>query len=123
MSTPPWFGTDEPEFMPRVRRTFADQLTARMRTLRDACTVLAQEPGSAEAIEQIRATAHDLSGTAATVGAAEVGRLAIGITNTMREWSRDTPDADPPVSELTTRVAELEEAGREFLGWMEWKPA
>ena len=87
MDTPPWKGIDEPDFMPKIRRTFAELLPGRLERGRRALDgLLAHGPAEVEAdLEALRGVAHDLAGTARTMGAPEVGDHALSVTATLRE--------------------------------------
>jgi len=124
MDIPPWSGADDPPYMPRIRRVFAGQLGERTDKVRQMIdTLRAGDTAPAEMAEQLIAAVHDLSGTSASVGAAELGALAFGLAVRGEAW-RKLPDAvsgDEREAAITDLKALLDAAAR-FQRWMEFAP-
>lgn len=125
MDIPPWSGADDPPYMPRIRRVFADRLGERMEKVRQTIHALRSHADAtpAETAERLVGAVHDLSGTSASVGAAELGALAFGLAARAQAW-RELPDsvsADEREAAITDLEALLDAAAR-FQGWMESAP-
>lgn len=98
----------EPEFMPRMRRLFADGLGERQARLNRgldgvAESIAADRPLREEDLEELFLASHSLKGTAPGFGAEELGWLAEGLCRLVKEW---TPDA-PPAPDQMERAREL----------------
>lgn len=107
MNIPP-VQQSEPDFMPRMRRLFADGLPARQERLHrgldgvEEC-LSAGHPPREEDLEELFLASHSLKGTAPGFGAEELGWLADCLCRLVKEW---TPKA-PPAPEALERAREL----------------
>ena len=122
LKTPPWHGMDEPEFMARVRQTFLEQLPDRVRDITESAADLA-DPEAVEhrqAADRLLSAAHNLKGTAGTVGAEEMGVLASRLAATARRWQdQPTPPTPEEVAAVTRDATALAATAEQFRTWME----
>ncbi len=98
----------EPEFMPRMRRLFADGLGERQVRLNRgldgvADCLAAGRPLREGDLEELFLASHSLKGTAPGFGAEELGWLADCLCRLVKEWS---PEA-PPAPDQMERAREL----------------
>lgn len=125
LKTPPWHGMNEPEFMARVRQTFLEQLPDRVRDITESASDLSAPDGAdhREASERLLSAAHNLKGTAGTVGAEEMGVLANRLATTARRWLEQSgaPGIDE-VAAVARDAAALADTADEFRSWMELDP-
>ncbi len=101
--------------MPRMRRMFADGLTARqdkmMRGLEGvAASVAAGQPPEAADLEELFLASHSLKGTAPGFGAEDLGWVADRLCRLVKPWSPETP---PDSAQLEQARAFLDEIARE----------
>jgi chemotaxis protein histidine kinase CheA len=103
----------EPEFMPRMRRLFADGLGERQARLTrgldgvEEC-VSAGRPLREGDLEELFLASHSLKGTAPGFGAEELGWIADCLCRLVKDW---TPEAPPSTDRLVQ--------AREFLAQIE----
>lgn len=124
MSLPPWHGIEEPDFLPDIRRQFADYLPGRMQRAREALDLIALTPGEFRSyLDDLFTVVHDLSGTASSLGGVELGEVAKRVAAAVRPWTKsDSPPDALDIEEVDTVLKELEARSSEFLGWMDVDP-
>jgi HPt (histidine-containing phosphotransfer) domain-containing protein len=99
-----------------VRRSFADRLPERLDAARRARGELAGSGLGDEGRAALFKAAHNIAGTAASLGGERLGRVAALVARSVDE-RRDPGELD--AGELGPLLEEFEAAALEFLGWME----
>lgn len=112
---PPWRHADDPPWLGRVREVFAERLAVRLAAVERARGEAARGEIGAATRQALFKAAHDVAGTAASVGGARLGRAARAVAE--RVDLRGAPGAVEPTPALSADLTEFDAAARQFLRW------
>ena len=120
---PPWTGQNEPEYMPRLRRHFAESLDDRLSVADAALARLSDpahvpEPGSPRPERSLHLFAHSLQGTAPGLGGSRLGDLGYELAEYTRDWETGGIPAGG-LDGARRQVDEIRAAAAEYRGWVE----
>lgn len=110
----------EPDFMPRLRRIFADGLperVARMRRGLDgvAAAVAAGVPPGEDHLEELFLASHSLKGTAPGFGALDLGTDAGTLSAIAQSWGPEAPPSPEGLERARYLIDRIEAACREVI--------
>ena len=120
----PWKGASEPDYMPRLRRHFADSLPDRLAVADGALDHLSDSeyrsvPGDVPAARAIHLFGHSLAGTGASLGVGHLGELGRELADLTREWEKNPGAPDPAsLGQARALVERIRAAAVEFRGWV-----